>query len=141
MKNLFRSNLNLLFMVLLLLAAVGCGAGSDVPDPSQPEAVVESAESEYILGQWEVNDGRFGHKIFGFQEDGRLLVEDVESSDIIEMSYLFVAETSLVLSGYEEFNGAATVAFYEDKMDFTITFDGNIFAELYVFTRIVAATE
>ena len=68
-----------------------------------------------------------------------MLIEDVESGDMIEMSYLFAAETSLVLSGYEDFNGAATVAFYEDKMDFTITFDGNIFAELYVFTRVPEA--
>ena len=62
MKNLFRSHFILLFIALLLLVGTGCGAGSDAPDPSQPEAVVESAESAYIVGQWEVNNGRFGHK-------------------------------------------------------------------------------
>ncbi|MBK7897424.1 MAG: hypothetical protein WAS33_24675 [Candidatus Promineifilaceae bacterium] len=135
MRKLFRFNLSL-FLWLLLFVAVGCGRGSDAPDPTQPEQEVVSAESAYIIGRWEVNDGRFGHKIFDFQEDGRLLIEDVESPETIEMSYLFVAETSLVLSGYDEFNGAATVAFFADKMDFTITFDGSIFAELYEFTRL-----
>lgn len=140
MKNLFRFNLIWLLSTLLLLLGVGCGAGSDGPDPTQPEAAVESEESEYIVGRWEVNNGRFGHKIFDFQADGRLLIEDVNGGNAIEMSYLFVAETSLVLSGYDEFNGAATVAFFADKMDLTITFDGNIFAELYEFTRVSEAS-
>lgn len=139
MKKLLRLNV-IWLMAVLLLWAVGCGAGESVDDPAQPDEVVQSEESAYIVGQWEVNDGRFGHKLFDFQEDGRLLIEDVASGDITEMSYLFVAETSLVLSGYEPFNGAATVAFFADKMDFTITFDGDIFAELYVFTRVPAAS-
>ncbi|MEZ4594662.1 MAG: hypothetical protein R3D55_26480 [Chloroflexota bacterium] len=134
MRKLFRFYLYLL--LLLLFGAVGCASDRDAPDPTQPEPVVESEESTYIIGRWEVNDGRFGHKIFDFQEDGRLLIEDVEGGETIEMSYRFVAETSLVLSGYDEFNGAATVAFFADKMDLTITFDGSIFAELYEFTRL-----
>ena len=57
------------------------------------------------------------------------------------MRYVFVEATSLILSGYDDFNGAATVAFFDDKMDLTITFEGDIFAELYVFTRLPEATD
>ncbi|WP_420630663.1 hypothetical protein [Candidatus Leptofilum sp.] len=136
MKNLFRFNLIWLPILLVLFTGVGCGAGSNAPDPTQPETAVESEESEYILGKWEVNDGIFGHKIFDFQADGRLQIDDVETGEIIEMRYQFVTDTSLLLTGYDEFSGSATIAFFADKMDLTITLDGNIFAELYVFTRV-----
>lgn len=88
------------------------------------------------MGRWEVNDGRFGHKIFDFQADGRLLLEDVDSGETTEMRYTFVGDNSLVLSGNEQFNGSATAKFYEDKMDLTVNFEGTIFGELYVFTRV-----
>lgn len=136
MRKLLCFNWKWLLVMFLLLAVVGCGAENEAPDLTASEPVEGSVESAYILGRWEVNNGRFGHKIFDFQEDGRLLIEDVETGEMIEMQYLFVAETSLILSGYEDFDGAATVAFFDEKMDFTITFDGNIFAELYVFTRV-----
>lgn len=130
-----------LLAAAMLLLAVGCGTGSDnTTDPTQAQVSVESEESAYIVGRWEVNDGRFGHKIFDFQADGRLLLEDVDSGETIEMSYLFVGENTLDLTGYDAFNGSATVNFYEDKMDLTVNFDGTIFGELYVFTRVPDAT-
>jgi hypothetical protein len=125
-----------LLAVILLFVAVGCGAEGNAPDPTQPEVAVDSVESAYIKGQWEVNDGRFGHQFFDFGEDGRLLIEDADTGEVIEMNYLFVGENSFVLSGYEAFNGSATVNFFEDKMDLTITFEGNIFGELYLFSRV-----
>ncbi|GJM41357.1 MAG: hypothetical protein DHS20C20_16390 [Ardenticatenaceae bacterium] len=141
MKSLLRFYLMMLLAsTFVLFLGAGCGAGSELDDPTEPEGVVESEESAYILGKWEVNDGRLGNKIFDFQEDGRLQIEDVASGEMIEMTYLFVAETSMILSGEEEINGAATVAFFENKMDVTITFDGDIFAELYVFTRVPEAS-
>lgn len=120
-----------LFGVLVL---AGCGAGSEVAPPAA--VAVDSAEAQHLLGRWEVNQGRFGHKIFGFMEDGRLLIEDVAGGETIEMTYQFVGENTLVISGYDEFNGSATVNFYENKLDFTINFDGTIFGELYSFTRV-----
>lgn len=140
MKKQFGFKVIWLLAAMLLLLAVGCGADNSVADPSQPDEVIESVESAYIVGQWQVNDGRFGHKQFDFQEDGRLLIEDVDSGETIEMSYVFVEANTLFMSGYDEFNGSATVAFFDDKMDFTITFDGEIFAELYVFTRVSPPT-
>ncbi|MCA9954635.1 MAG: hypothetical protein KC434_07940 [Anaerolineales bacterium] len=140
MKKQFGFKVIWLLAAALLLLAVGCGADNSVEDPSQPDEVIQSVESAYIVGQWEVNDGRFGHRLFDFQEDGRLLLEDMDSGETIEMSYVFVEANTLIMSGYEEFNGSATVAFFDDKMDFTITFDGEIFAELYVFTRISQPT-
>ncbi len=126
-----------LLAAAMLLLAVGCGTGSDnTTDPTQAQASVESEESAYIVGQWEVNDGRFGHKIFDFQADGRLLLADVDSGETTEMRYTFVGDNSLVLSGNEQFNGSATAKFYEDKMDLTVNFEGTIFGELYVFTRV-----
>ena len=121
-------------LLLALLFFVGCGTAVSDPDPA---ATAEpSEEAQYIIGKWEVNDGRFGHKIFDFQEDGRLLIEDVATGENIEMRYLFATENSFTLSGYEPFNGAATINFFEDKMDLTITFEGDIFGELYTFTRL-----
>ncbi|WP_420643397.1 hypothetical protein [Candidatus Leptofilum sp.] len=139
MRKLFGVNLIWVVVVFMFLA-IGCGASAEAPDLTQPEAGVASEESAYIVGRWEVNDGRFGHKIFDFQADGRLLIEDVETGEIIEMRYLFVEDTSVILSGYDEFSGSATVAFFADKMDLTITFDGNIFAELYEFSRVPEAS-
>ncbi|MBK8900464.1 MAG: hypothetical protein IPM53_04715 [Anaerolineaceae bacterium] len=136
MRKVVRFKLIWLLAAATLLLAVSCGAESDVPDPTQPEVAVESVEAAYIVGRWEVNDGRFGHKIFDFQEDGRLLLEDVDSAETIEMTYTFVGENSLVLSGHDEFNGSATANFYEDKMDLTVNFDGTIYGELYEFTRV-----
>lgn len=141
MKRLLCINQLWLLILLLLFVGVGCGSGNDTTDPTQQDIAVESEESDYILGQWEVNNGRFGHKIFNFQADGRLLIEDIENASVIEMRYVFVEATSLILSGYDDFNGAATVAFFDDKMDLTITFEGDIFAELYVFTRLPEATD
>ncbi len=128
---------NLIWMLVLLLffVGVGCGAGNEAPAPTQQEAAEEPLESDYILGKWEVNDGRFGHKIFDFQENGRLLIEDVETGELIEMSYVFVEQNTILLSGYDEFNGSAVLKFYEDKLDLMINFEGTIFGELYVFTR------
>lgn len=141
MKGLFRFKFMLMLAsALFIFLGVGCGAGSEAPDPTEPEVAVVSEEAEYILGKWEVDNGRLGHKIFDFQEDGRLQIEDMTSGEMIEISYLFVTETAFVMSGDEEIDGAATVAFYADKMDMTITFDGDIFAELYVFTRVSDAS-
>jgi hypothetical protein len=130
-----------LLAVGLMGVGVGCGADGRVADPTQPEVAIESAESAYILGKWAVNEGHFGNKIFDFQANGRLLVEDGDSGEISEMTYLFVGENSLVLSGNEAFNGSATVNFFEDKMDLTITFEGNIFGELYLFTRVAGPAD
>lgn len=126
--------------VIGLLLLVGCGADGSATIPDQQAVAVESVESAYIVGKWAVNDGRFGHKIFDFQADGRLRIEDVETGEIIEMDYLFVEDSTLTLTGYEDFNGSATASFYEDKMDLTINFDGTIFAELYVFMRLDEAS-
>ena len=122
------------YLLLALLFFVGCG--NSVSAPASGAIAEPSEEAQYILGKWTVNNGRFGHKIFDFQEDGRVLIEDVESGETIEMTYLFATENSFTLSGFEDFNGAATVNFFEDKMDVTITFEGNIFGELYTFTRL-----
>ncbi|MCC6607606.1 MAG: hypothetical protein IT327_30650 [Anaerolineae bacterium] len=135
MNNVMRFSWFWLLAAAMLLLVVSCGS-EGAEDPTQAQASVVSEESAYIVGRWEVNDGRFGHKIFDFQEDGRLLLEDVESGETTEMRYTFVGDNSLVLSGNEQFNGSATAKFYEDKMDFTVNFDGTIFGELYVFTRV-----
>lgn len=135
MNNVMRFSWFWLLAAAMLLLVVSCGS-EGAEDPTQAQASVVSEESAYIVGQWEVNDGRFGHKIVDFQEDGRLLLEDVESGEIIEMRYLFVGENTLDLTGYDELNGSASVNFYEDKMDLTVNFDGTIFGELYVFTRV-----
>jgi hypothetical protein len=139
MNNVMRFSWFWLLAAAMLLLVVSCGS-EGAEDPTQAQASVESEESAYIVGRWEVNDGRFGHKIFDFQEDGRLLLEDVESGETIEMRYQFVGENTLDLTGYDEFNGSATAKFYEDKMDFTVNFDGTIFGELYVFTRVAEPT-
>ena len=127
----------------LLLVGSGCAAGADgdVVDSIQQEVTVDSEEAQYILGKWSVDDGRFGNKIFDFGADGRLQLEDAASGEMSEMAYQFVGENSLILSGDEAFNGAATVNFFEDKMDMTITFEGNIFGELYLFTRVAEPSE
>jgi len=129
-----------LFWLPLLMMAflVGCGSVADgvATTPTPQSAAGVSEEAQYLLGRWRVNEGRFGDKIFDFQEDGRLLIEDVATSEVIEMSYVFVEQNTIMLSGYDEFNGSATILFYEDKLDMTINFEGNIFGELYVFTRV-----
>lgn len=143
MKKLFHWVLAWLLLATgLLLIAVGCGGegDSDKTTPIPQVTATRTEEELYIIGQWEVNDGRFGHKIFDFQEDGRLLLEDVDSSETIEMRYEFVEQNTLILSGYDEYNGSATVQFYGDKFDLTISFEGTIFGELYVFTRIDEST-
>ena len=139
MKRLFRICVfRLVLFMLALIFVVGCGSEAEGGETglAQQTIAVDSPEAQYLLGKWIVNDGRFGHKIFDFQEDGRLLIEDVETEQLIEMTYVFVGENSVVLSGYEEFSGAATLNFYEDKLDFTINFEGTIFGELYSFTRV-----
>ncbi len=139
MKKSFRFYLVLIWLSLLaILLFVGCGsaADSEAATPAQQSVAEVPTEAQYLLGQWRVNQGRFGHKIFDFQEDGRLLIEDVETAEVIEMSYVFVAQNTVLLSGYEEFNGSATINFYENKLDLTINFEGTIFGELYVFTRV-----
>ncbi|MCA9943644.1 MAG: hypothetical protein KC449_09200 [Anaerolineales bacterium] len=136
-----KKRVRLQVMLLLLIAGVfigACSSGSEA-NSSPPATATKSEEEEYLIGRWQVNDGRFGHKIFDFHEDGRLLIEDVDSGEMIEMSYVFVGENSLVLSGYDAFNGSATVNFYENKLDMTVNFEGTIFGELYVFTREDAA--
>ena len=136
-----KKRVRLQVMLLLLIAGVfigACSSGSEA-NSSPPATATKSEEEEYLIGRWQVDDGRFGHKIFDFHEDGRLLIEDVDSGEMIEMSYVFVAENSLVLSGYDAFNGSATVNFYENKLDMTVNFEGTIFGELYVFTREDAA--
>jgi len=139
MQKSFRFYLVLFWLVLLTtLLLVGCGSADDEGD-TEPAAQNEgevSEEAQYLLGKWRVNEGQFGHKIFDFQEDGRLLIEDVETGEVFEMSYVFVAQNTVLLSGYEEFNGSATINFYENKLDLTINFEGTIFGELYVFTRV-----
>ena len=138
-----KKRVRLQVMLLLLIAGVfigACSSGSEA-NSSPPATATKSEEEEYLIGRWQVDDGRFGHKIFDFQEDGRLLIEDVDSGEMIEMSYVFVGENSLVLSGYDAFNGSATVNFYENKLDMTVNFEGTIFGELYVFTREVDASE
>jgi hypothetical protein len=128
----------LALFLLALFFMVGCGstAGGGETVPTQQQVVVDSPEAQYLLGKWIVNQGRFGHKIFDFQADGRLSIEDVDTDQTINMSYVFVGENSIALSGYEEFDGAATVNFYENKLDFTINFNGTIYGELYSFTRV-----
>ena len=136
-----KKRVRLQVMLLLLIAGVfigACSSGSEA-NSSPPATATKSEEEEYLIGRWQVDDGRFGHKIFDFREDGRLLIEDVDSGEMIEMSYVFVGENSLVLSGYDAFNGSATVNFYENKLDMTVNFEGTIFGELYVFTREDAA--
>ena len=136
-----KKRVRLQVMLLLLIAGVfigACSSGSEA-NSSPPATATKSEEEEYLIGRWQVDDGRFGHKIFDFHEDGRLLIEDVDSGEMIEMSYVFVGENSLVLSGYDAFNGSATVNFYENKLDMTVNFEGTIFGELYVFTREDAA--
>lgn len=144
MRKIFRIHLDLFWLSLLaMLLLVGCGAGVDGggTDPTQQNAAEASEEAPYLLGKWRVNQGRFSHKIFDFQEDGRLLIEDVDNGQTIDMTYAFVSDNTVVLSGYDEFNGAATINFYDNKLDLTINFDGTIFGELYVFTRVEAASE
>ena len=118
--------------------AVGCGslASDGGTDLGQQNLAIDSPEVQYLVGKWIVNQGRFGHKIFDFQADGRLLIEDVDTEQTFKMSYAFVGENSIVISGYEEFDGAATLNFYENKLDFTINFEGSIYGELYSFTRV-----
>ena len=138
-----KKRVRLQVMLLLLIAGVfigACSSGGEA-NSSPPATATKSEEEEYLIGRWQVDDGRFGHKIFDFREDGRLLIEDVDSGEMIEMSYVFVGENSLVLSGYDAFNGSATVNFYENKLDMTVNFEGTIFGELYVFTREVDASE
>lgn len=143
MKSSFRLYVMGLLFLLAMSVVVGCGSTPDggAPDATQQNVEVDSAEAQYLIGKWSVNDGRFGHKIFDFQENGRLMIEDVDTGQTIEMSYVFVGENSITISGYEEFSGAATLKFYENKLDFTINFDGTIYGEMYVFTREEAASE
>lgn len=138
MKKIFFYVVRLLLVLLAMGLVVGCGSAADngATDPIQGNAGADSPEAQYLIGKWSVNQGRFGNKVFDFQEDGRLQIEDGDTGQMIEMDYLFVAENTLVLSGYEDFDGTATVNFYENKLDFTITFAGNIFGELYSFTRV-----
>lgn len=140
----FRSYTYLFWLPLLMMAfLVGCGSTADgaATTPAPQSAADISEEAQYLLGRWQVNQGRFGYKNFDFQEDGRLLIEDVETGEVIEMSYVFVEQNIVMLSGYDEFNGSATILFYEDKLDFTINFEGNIFGELYVLTRLEEPSE
>jgi len=144
MKKLFRLYFILFWLSLLItLLFVGCGStvGDEGPGPVPQTEAELSEEAQYLLGQWRVDEGRFGHKIFDFQEDGRLLIEDVETGELIEMSYVFVEQNTVILSGYKEFSGSATINFYENKLDLTINFDGTIFGELYVFTRVEEPSE
>ena len=139
MKKWFHLRLAGLFWATgLLLLTVGCGGeGASGDTTPVPQVTATPTEEElYIIGKWEVNDGRFGHKIFDFQEDGRLLLEDVDSGEMIEMRYEFVEQNTIILSGNEAYNGSATIQFYGDKFDLTISFEGTIFGELYVFTRV-----
>ncbi len=131
--------MNLFWLLLLTMTLLaGCGsAADDAATTSTPQNAADvSEEAQYLLGKWRVNQGRFGHKIFDFQEDGRLLIEDGDTGDVIEMSYVFVGQNTVLLSGYEAFNGSATINFYENKLDLTINFEDTIFGELYVFTRV-----
>ena len=130
--------LQIMNLLLLLIASAfvgACGSGGEA-NPAPQATAAKSEEAEYLVGQWQVNDGRFGHKIFDFQEDGRLLIEDVDDGQTIDMSYAFVGDNTLILFGYDAFNGSATINFYENKLDMTINFEGTIFGELYVFTRV-----
>ena len=143
MKKLFHLRLAGLFLAVgMLVLTVGCGGAGEPGDTTPiPQVTATPTEEElYIIGKWEVNDGRFGHKIFDFQEDGRLLLEDVDSGEMIEMRYEFVEQNTIILSGNEAYNGSATIQFYGDKFDLTISFEGTIFGELYVFTRVDDAT-
>jgi hypothetical protein len=132
----------LLLFLLALVFVVGCGSVEDGSGTDSTEQTIETelSEAQYLIGKWRVNEGRFGHKIFAFQADGRLMIEDVDTGQIIEMSYVFTGDNSITLSGYEEFDGAATLKFYENKLDFTINFAGTIFGEMYDFTREEAAS-
>ena len=139
MKKLFHLRLAGLFLAAgVLVLTIGCGGAGATGDTTPvPQVTATPTEEElYIIGKWEVNDGRFGHKIFDFQEDGRLLLEDVDSGEMIEMRYEFVEQNTIILSGNEAYNGSATIQFYGDKFDLTISFEGTIFGELYVFTRV-----
>lgn len=133
----------LLLFIFLQFFAAGCGEVAVEPGSgSTPVAVGErSPEEQFLVGKWAVNQGRFGDKIFDFQTDGRLLIEDAVSDEMLEMAYVFVAENTIALSGYDEFDGAATINFYENKMDFTVNFAGNIYGERYTFTRVAEASD
>ncbi len=125
-----------LFVSVLFVAGCTPTLSESLPLPTLPPLAERSPEEQALVGQWRVNEGRFGNKIFDFKEDGRLLIEDVDSAQTSEMAYLFTEEDAIVLYGDEAFNGSATLKFYENKLDLTVRFDRTIYGELYVFTRV-----
>jgi hypothetical protein len=129
-----------LFVLLLFMAGCGAEAVEPAPRATLPPLAERGAEEQALVGQWRVNQGEFGNKVFDFGSDGRLLITDADSGEIVEMTYLFMDHDFIALSGYDPFNGAATLKFYEDKLDFTIKFSGAIYSELYIFTRLAPAT-
>ncbi len=124
-----KNNCLILIVLITTLVSLACGIMTLSTPTSQP--TVESPLKQELIGRWRINHGRFGNAVLEFSEAGALIVTNMDSGEVKELEYSFVATDTLLLTGDNDLAGTAKIAISGNKLELVITFSDQVFGEIY----------